>query len=63
MAALAPSCFHQIASEYGVLPLISNCAALESSDGDKMFSAIEKIATGPAALAPAQTVQLSQDAI
>jgi hypothetical protein len=55
-----PSCFHQIASEYGVLPLIWNWAACPLSDGEATCSPIAYWATGPRAFAPAHTVQLSQ---
>src|SRR4249920_3176576 len=40
-----------------------NLAEAPSSEGDAWFSTIEYVATGPAALAPAHTVQLSQPAI
>src|SRR6478672_6684032 len=63
MALLPPSCFHQSASEYGVPPPRLNCAALPSSAGESRFSVMEYTADGPAALAPAQTVQLSQPGI
>src|SRR6476646_4491764 len=63
MALLPPSCFHQSASEYGVLPPSLNCAALPSSAGESTFSVMEYTAEGPAAFAPAQTVQLSHPGI
>jgi len=63
MAELAPSCFHQMTSEYGVEPLMLNCADFESSEGDSTFSAIEYVAAGPEAFAPAHTVQLSHAVI
>src|ERR1044071_4293768 len=37
-----------------------NLAEAPSSEGEAWFSTIEYVATGPAALAPAQTVQLAQ---
>src|ERR1044071_5802081 len=40
-----------------------NLAEAPSSEGDAWFSTIEYVATGPAALAPAQTVQLAQPVI
>src|SRR5258707_6891208 len=63
MALLPPSCFHHSASEYGVLPPRLNWAALPSSAGESTFWLMEYTAEGPAAPAPAQTVQFSQPGI
>src|SRR5258707_14500717 len=63
MALLPPSCFHQSASEYGVLPPRLNRADLPSSAGESTFWLMEYTAEGPAAPAPAQTVQFSQPGI
>jgi hypothetical protein len=46
-----------------VVPLILNCADLPSSEGESTFSAMEYTAEGPAAFAPAQTVQFSHPGI
>ena len=40
-----------------------NLAEAPSREGDAWFSTIEYVATGPDALAPAQTVQLAQPVI
>lgn len=40
-----------------------NFAEFPSSEGDAWFSTMEKIATGPLAFAPAQTVQLAHPVI
>ena len=40
-----------------------NLAERPSSEGEAWFSTMEKIATGPFAFAPAQTVQLAQPVI
>ena len=40
-----------------------NLAEAPSSEGDAWFSTMEYVATGPLALAPAQTVQLAQPVI
>jgi hypothetical protein len=40
-----------------------NLAEAPSNEGDAWFSTIEYVATGPAALAPAHTVQLAQPVI
>ena len=57
---MAPSCFHQRASEYGVEPPMLNWTDRPSIEGETTFWPIEKLAVGPFPPAPAHVVQLCQ---
>ncbi len=60
---LPPSCFHQMAFEYGVEPPMCCWDAAPSREGDARNWVMEKVATEPVPPAPAQAEQLCHPVI